>query len=298
MRHNRTYACLSLAISVILSTIACDSTTLNPPAQVTQVVLPSTPITYPTLPPEWTATWTPEPTEVPPTSTATPAVIASETAQASPSPLSESAQPATACDHPWLPLQQGAQWTYRMQAGRMTWTVAEVSGDLAQAKATVVAKYPNATYTYHFLCDADGLKTYDFDYTVTDPSGALIIPRVLQSDGVWLPPASALDHVRIFMRWTESFSVSYDSSNSLTRAAVYLDEVDDISATVSVPAGKFNALDVNWDSRGATTRQGQANGDQQMNSNNMFFVRGTGIVLFNWPPEDANTAELVSYTHP
>jgi tetratricopeptide (TPR) repeat protein len=34
-------------------------------------VLPSTPIRYPTLPPEWTATWTPTPTRVVPTASAT-----------------------------------------------------------------------------------------------------------------------------------------------------------------------------------------------------------------------------------
>src|SRR5260221_14757566 len=43
-------------------------------------VLPSTPFLYPTLPPEWTATWTPTPSRVPPTASASPTARATPAA--------------------------------------------------------------------------------------------------------------------------------------------------------------------------------------------------------------------------
>ena len=57
------------AAGVLAACQALPGAVLGPTAAPPQTVLPATPLTYPTLPPEWTATWTP----VPLTATPTPA---------------------------------------------------------------------------------------------------------------------------------------------------------------------------------------------------------------------------------
>src|SRR3990172_2348262 len=48
----------------------------------------------------------------------------------------------TACDHPYLPLRQGASWSYSTDYGPMSWAVTSVSGDLTSATASVEMSVP------------------------------------------------------------------------------------------------------------------------------------------------------------
>ena len=77
---------LLLAISTAVTTLtACQLVPATGPAATgaappRTTVLPSTPFLYPTLPPEWTATWTPTPSRVPPTASASPTASATPAA--------------------------------------------------------------------------------------------------------------------------------------------------------------------------------------------------------------------------
>lgn len=301
-RHKITIVTLSKAgymLLVVTALAACNGLEPTLPAQDTQVAASSTPIRYPTLPPEWTATWTPAPTPVRPTATTTGTPTTAAPTATDVLPTASAMPPAqTACDHPWLPLRQGAHWEYQMLGGRLTWTVTSVSGDMENAAATVELKFPTSTHIYHFTCDAEGLKIHDFDYTVFDQNGVQENPDVMFSDGVWLPPASELDTAPLFDRWGENFGVTYGPGPGITRTVTYIMEIDGQNQTMSVPAGQFNTLDVNWDSHGESIRSDSAIKNVQSNVGNMFFARGVGIVVFNWPPDSDTSAKLVSYTLP
>ncbi len=110
------------------------------------------------------------------------------------------ATPQSACDHPYLPLQQGATWTYKVQPANenLQWTVTSVTGDLTTATAhmSAVMQTPGGAVQidYKWDCTAkDGIVSYDFaTLNAMDTSQVHLTLKDLKGQGVILPPASEL----------------------------------------------------------------------------------------------------------
>lgn len=111
-----------------------------------------------------------------------------------PPPPTETALPTatpypaqTACDHPYWPLREGANWKYK----DYTQTVVSVTGDTTEAQVVLQTVHPTYTNLWNFKCDASGFTIGD--YTITFKKNNLAVPGVLVSDsGVWFPAADKL----------------------------------------------------------------------------------------------------------
>lgn len=108
----------------------------------------------------------------------------------------------TACDHPYFPLRAGATWTYTNDLGEVTtWTVSNVSGDAQRATAEMAWASSDISGVYHWECDADGLRTYDFGM-VALVVGGLTQSEVTNASGIFLPAA---DLLAVGYAWSDAF---------------------------------------------------------------------------------------------
>jgi hypothetical protein len=232
------------------------------------------------------------------TATATVTPTATQTSTPTATQTTTPAAPAaqSACDHPWLPLRKGATWEYVHNADHFTWTVTDVTGGLTNATATVAVKFSSSTSTYHFICDAEGLKIYDYDNTVVNAAGAQVDPKVNSSTGVWLPPAAQLTSNHA---WKFDFAVEYDmgaSAGKMQYTSSASTTTTGAAASVKVQAGTFNAVHVD---RATTAKTSPGSAGNQTFSEADYFAPGVGIVRFDFVSNGANSsAELVKYTLP
>ncbi len=84
------------------------------------------------------------------------------TVTASPRPTA-TPQAQSACDHPYLPLRQGATWQLTRADTPRTWRVEAVSGDLSSARATVSDSSEATALTYTWECTAEGIAYFRLD---------------------------------------------------------------------------------------------------------------------------------------
>ncbi len=108
----------------------------------------------------------------------------------------------SACDHPYLPLREGATWTYEatesemQEDGTFSWEVASVEGDMDQATAVVLVTVEDSmpesaedlTLEYTWECVAgQGISSFDF----AGQNMATIMPEISMSvvngEGEFLP---------------------------------------------------------------------------------------------------------------
>ncbi|MFQ3662240.1 MAG: hypothetical protein SNJ69_07580 [Chloroflexaceae bacterium] len=141
-----------------------------------------------------------EPTSVTPQPAPAPA-----TPEAQPTPVA-SAEPQTACDHPYLPLRPGATWTYRERAQRYTvrWTVTDVEGDrqTATARMESLVEVPDPSMgedvrlEYTWRCSAEeGIVSFDYVSLTNANRGSTEFRFEIvenEGEGVMLPPVGRL----------------------------------------------------------------------------------------------------------
>lgn len=105
----------------------------------------------------------------------------------------------TACDHPYMPLRQGATWTYTdSMEGTLVWEITDVQGDLQEATATMQMNIPGEDFTlqYTWECSADGgLVSFDFGSQGLGQMDMEVEMQmtVEEGNGQFLPPEEDLE---------------------------------------------------------------------------------------------------------
>jgi hypothetical protein len=215
-------------------------------------------------------------------------------------------QPHSACDHPYFPLREGATWTYALQSAgepySWTWTVMEVSGDLAAATAVVQADFDQEFHvTYTWECTEEGVFSFDYGsvgFEAFDLEGITFTFDVVENEGVMLPrPQEFVPGATWRNNYTvessfaiegQSFSSTTQNSGSYTAAAY---------ETITVRAGTFEALRVDGRSSTTTTVFGQSSSSSSTST--QWYAYGVGWVrTSDSGPDGASTMELVSYRIP
>jgi hypothetical protein len=92
----------------------------------------------------------------------------------------DSNSPATACDHPYLPLRAGATWTYSAPSGTQIWKVRSVVGDQNAATAVVEVTAGSTSATYNWHCDKEGIRFYGIGFsgvnaTISNETGVALL---------------------------------------------------------------------------------------------------------------------------
>lgn len=157
------------------------------------------------------------PTDAPaPTKTAEPTAPPTATGAPDPTPTATAEANVagqTACDHPYLPLRQGATWTYSDGSQEYVWTVQSVEGDAESASAVLQIDIGDVTINYDWQCNAgEGLTSFDFanlSLTQTEFDMNLDLEG---GNGQVLPPAEELE---LGYTW----QVSYTNNISFTQEA-------------------------------------------------------------------------------
>ena len=235
----------------------------------------------------------PTPSAVPPTSAAATSTAPVDEAD----PSAYSAQ--TACDHPYFPLRQNAEWHFESDQGAYSWTVTDVSGDLHSATAIMQVDFDETDLTYHWICDDAGLVSYDFGNLAIRRQSASAEYELLSASGVWLAPAS---EVQPGATWERRYMVRYSFDLVAVQAVAIADVLETITIRavepVDVAAGQFETLpmqdsgvfDINIDDAGSTVAAIEVI---------YSLAYGVGVVRqVSSSAEGANTAELVSYSLP
>ncbi len=209
-------------------------------------------------------------------------------------------QSQTACDHPYLPLRQGATWTYAGDGFGYTWTVDSVSGDLNNATAQVTFSFDQGSMTYTWQCTAGGVTYFQAgsmsfeggtiaNFTVTDSSGASLLPA-----GELIPGAT----------WSNAYTMAYtfqaegvsgDITTSVTEA-----NTAGPKESMSTGPGTFDVIPVTSNSTYTSTSSfGGAGPTTFSGTSTIYYGYGVGIIrIVSNFSGTSSTTELVSYSVP
>ena len=113
----------------------------------------------------------------------------------------------SACDHPYLPLREGATWTFQtveseLSQGEISWEVISVEGDLNEATAVVQVSLEanpddtsdDLTLEYAWECaDGQGLSSFDFAGNSIAAMSPDITMEVVSGEGEFLPDAPLME---------------------------------------------------------------------------------------------------------
>lgn len=95
----------------------------------------------------------------------------------------------SACDHPYMPLREGATWTYDTGDGSYSWEVTSVEGDLQEATAEVVVTLDEITLNYVWNCaEGQGISSMDFASQGLTSSFPEMTIEVTSGEGEFLLP--------------------------------------------------------------------------------------------------------------
>jgi hypothetical protein len=215
-------------------------------------------------------------------------------------------QAQSACDHPYFPLREGATWTYAMQSEGETytwhWTVTEVTGDLAEASATVEANFDDDFHvTYYWECTEEGVFSFNYGsigFEAFELEGVTFTFDVVRSEGVMLPPPQQFVPGATWRNnYTvqAGFAIEGQSFSSTTQHNGSYTAVD--FETVTVRAGTFETLRVEGSSSSSTTIFGQSS--TSSSTSTQWYAYGVGWVRTSDTGSDgSSTMELVSYRIP
>lgn len=197
----------------------------------------------------------------------------------------------TACDHPYMPLRTGATWTYSAENGIQTWTVLNVTGDQNQATADVQITFPEGSITYHWLCDAQGIRFYQIGGLDLSGSGG-VSAQITNEKGVTLPgpalfvPGATWDHSYDMAIDMQGTSASTSFAQSFTAGQV-------ISQTYSY--GTFDTITVTGTNAMTISVLNQTFSGTQ----SMIFGKGVGLIQMSGVSEGTSyVSDLQSYHIP
>jgi hypothetical protein len=200
-----------------------------------------------------------------------------------------------ACDHPYLPLRQGATWSYGTSEGSMTWTVTSASS----SAATMDFNIPGGTFTVNWTCAPGGLASYDFGSFGSSDLAGLGSVEIVSSSGSWLP---TVDELESGASWSHEFTTSVSSAVEGFSVNIEATTTENFTAagveTVSVPAGTFEAIRV--DESATTTISGAPIPIPSTSSTGTYwYAPGVGIVRWTNSSEGyTGYGELTSYSVP
>jgi len=99
----------------------------------------------------------------------------------------------TACDHPYMPLRQGANWTYDSGEGAYGWEVTDVQGDLEQATAVILVTIEDLTLEYTWECAAgEGISSFGFAGRGLAAAFPEMTMELTRGEGAFVPPADEM----------------------------------------------------------------------------------------------------------
>ena len=99
----------------------------------------------------------------------------------------------SACDHPYMPLRQGATWTYDTGEGSYTWEVKSVEGNMDAATAVVLVTIEDIALEYTWDCAAgQGISSFDFAGQNMGAAFPEMTMDITAGEGAFLPPAEQM----------------------------------------------------------------------------------------------------------
>jgi hypothetical protein len=210
----------------------------------------------------------------------------------------------TACDHPYLPLRQGATWTYSTESGPYSWVVNSVEGDTRSATTAMNWTISNVQGTYNWKCDTTGIVSYEFGAISSTEFGQIAEFNVTESSGTFLPPANLLVPG---YTWQNAYTLSYSIQAQDTNISATSTVSDSYEVTgaepVTIGGQTFDGLQISRSTHQTTQVQmpGGINVPPTDFSSTGTFVmaRGVGIVRMDSTTEGAaSTSELTSFSIP
>ncbi len=205
----------------------------------------------------------------------------------------------TACDHPYFPLRQGATWTYAFEGGTYTWSVVEVTGDLANATAVMTMQLDVVVINYNWTCSAEGLVSYDFGNINLGGDEGAVNFEVTNESGAWLLPA---DQLVPGATWNNAYTMqsTVDAGGQSMEITTNVDQTYTVagSESVTIDTGAFDALRI--DQTGTFNSVMAGIPPVSLDSTGtMWMVYGIGMIRQESTSQGAaSTTTLVSYSIP
>lgn len=216
-----------------------------------------------------------------------------------PTPVASGSVGRTACDHPYLPLRQGASWVYSSDDGTQTWSVPSVSGDMNSATAMMEIAFPQGTVSYTWNCGSDGVVSFDFGTMGLPTSGFTSDITITSNSGAILPPP---DQLVPGASWNNSFTEEVHTGAAGVEFNMTLQANQIYTATgfetVSTGAGTFDALRI--DGSGTFTANSDVAGSFTIDVQSTYWVvEGVGFVRFETSAEGVSSvSDLSAYSIP
>jgi hypothetical protein len=225
------------------ATAVPDSPTEPPPTET------SPPPTTTSLPP--TATTEPEPTN-----TAVPVLAPTETAVPEPTAEAETEGDAalgsrqSACDNPWLPIREGATWTYEGSESGLVWTVTDVEGDLENATGQMQVDVADVVLNYMWECTPEGMASFDFATLAIPVAGFDLTLEAESMSGQFLLPA---EQMTVGTTWefvvTMNITGALSDGTAISGSMVHTQAVQVVNAdAVTIDGRTVDGLQIQRDS--------------------------------------------------
>lgn len=216
-----------------------------------------------------------------------------------PTPETGGAVGQTACDHPYLPLRQGASWVYSSDDGTQTWSVPSVSGDMNSATAMMEIAFPQGTVNYTWNCGADGVVSFDFGTLGLPTSGFTSDITITSNSGAILPPP---DQLVPGASWVNTFTEDVHTGAAGVEFNMTLEANETYTATgfetISTGAGTFDALRIDGDGTFAVNNDVAGSFTIDVHST-YWVVEGVGFVRFETSAEGVSSvSDLSAYSIP
>ncbi len=204
----------------------------------------------------------------------------------------------TACDHPYFPLRQGAQWNYSYDGMPANWNVIAVSGDRTAATATVVMTFENGSLTYNWDCGADGIFNYQtgvLDFSAVDGNVQI---ELTSRSGSPLPPPEAFVPGAT---WTSAYTMTL----SMSSEGVSFEITNDVQEThtagelqeITTALGTFEVIPIT--SIGTITTTSFGGAFTNTSNSTCWFAVGIGWLGCNTVSGgETSVSELLSYSFP
>lgn len=213
----------------------------------------------------------------------------------------------SACDHPYMPLREGATWTYDTGDGTFTWEVTTVEGDLDEATATVLVTLDDLTLNYTWNCQSgQGISSFDFAGQGLGSAFPEMTMELTNGEGEFLPPEEEMVPGH---SWTASFDqtvtiavnegdqsleINADMNTVQNSTLLSLDPVSAAGETVDgAQIEQVNDITVEMDMMGTAVEQTQ--------SLTMLFALGRGVGMVQQEVQSEfgpSRVDLVSYFVP
>lgn len=210
----------------------------------------------------------------------------------------------TACDHPYLPLREGATWNYSTESGPYSWVVTSVQGDMRSATAAMNWTIADIQGTYNWECTTSGIVSYQFGGLSSVDLGQFVSFEVTDASGTFLPPANLLAPG---YSWQNAYNLNYTISiqDTTIPATANVSESFEVTGNEPVTIGgqTYDGLQIARSSQTAIQVLMPGGVDipptDLSTSGTLVMARGVGIIRMDSTTEGtASTTELTSFSVP